>query len=158
MILGICKFCGIEQKSDIGFTGEKNHLDNCKSLMREIKLRAWDGKQMLFPNLVGRGSGHYLLIDGEGWSIQFDGGKNGVLMQNTGLTDKNGKEIYEGDLLKVPGFENPMLVRYREELGGFVGYNLVDAKYIEKNYWIAMGATYNYEIIGSIYENPELLK
>jgi uncharacterized phage protein (TIGR01671 family) len=72
--------------------------------MREIKFRAWDkdSKRMRYAeDLIGPG----------GWVIQFHGvpleiGIHGVfepenveLMQYTGLEDKNGKEIYEGDIV-----------------------------------------------------------
>lgn len=56
--------------------------------MREIKFRAWDGGKMIFPELYG-----------PDWdSCQTNGYQ---LMQYTGLKDKNGKEIYEGDIVNI---------------------------------------------------------
>jgi hypothetical protein len=61
--------------------------------MREIKLRAWDNQEMLY----------------EWFTIIYDGGfitprtlcrGANAVMQFTGLTDKNGKEIYEGDIIE----------------------------------------------------------
>ena len=86
-----------------------------------------------------------------------------VLMQFTGLTDKNGKEIYEGDILSV---ENPdgykdllCLVEYDSNVGGYEytpksGYGEFETSTIG---W-AMGMEFEFEIIGNIYENPELLE
>ena len=62
--------------------------------MREIKFRAWDNKQNKMRN-----DGFSIYYDG---SIQFADSiesKDFILMQYTGLKDKNGKEIYEGDIL-----------------------------------------------------------
>ena len=74
-----------------------------------------------------------------------------ILMQFIGLKDKNGKEIYEGDLLKV-------------SMGG----EIQDSLFEVENMWdleVGMADKDNYtgmdsefEIIGNIYENPELIK
>lgn len=76
----------------------------------------------------------------------------------TGLYDKNGKEIYEGDILKATNsYEGKELeiigvVEY-ESRGGF--YHLVDGK---KNYSKLLFGFNSLEIIGNIHENAELLK
>lgn len=69
--------------------------------MREIKFRAWDGKRMYYdPN------DFYLRMDGSCFDV-FEGEMDEpicgqpILMQYTGLKDKNGKEIYEGDIVKT---------------------------------------------------------
>lgn len=113
--------------------------------MREIKFRAWDDdqKQMLY------GEDFYSLV------VCFDKGFNYLLnkskfkvMQYTGLYDKNGKEIYEGDIVKVefPGLfygvveYDPPEWRMRRKSGGLWSFD-------ERP-----------EVIGNIYENPELLE
>lgn len=88
--------------------------------------------------------------------------------QFTGLYDKNGKEIYENDILKVKtneGIEyNPLLVVYSEVYGGFclLSKNVLNItpnkphRPINPNWWD--GFKDEIEIIGNIHDNPELLK
>lgn len=105
-----------------------------------------------------------------------------VLMQSTGLFDKNGKEIYEGDILEVRdtsrfGGLYRGAVKYFDNWGVY-GFNLLDAKVLSTNefkkhsvgflmkefgncFTLAEASSkrnYSYEVIGNIYENPELLE
>jgi len=73
-------------------------------------------------------------------------GCNWKLMQFTGLKDKNGKEIYEGDI--VSAFGRTSAVKFHD------GYFDCGIDYIESQ---SLNVD-SYEIIGNIYENPELLK
>lgn len=77
------------------------------------------------------------------------------LMQYTGLKDKNGKEIFEGDILlylrkskRIVSYKNGAFIRY---YGNYNEYLLYDS-FIEDGYLT------DYEVIGNIYENPELLE
>jgi len=90
------------------------------------------------------------------------------LMQFTGLYDKNGKEIYEGDHIRVFGFiTNPRTkdkipynatatVKYGENIACFL--YLVDDSNVWSNFRYTKSDGLDYEVIGNIYENPELLK
>jgi uncharacterized phage protein (TIGR01671 family) len=90
-------------------------------------------------------------------------GSEPILMQCTGLKDKNGKEIYEGDILRlwrskgVKGqlrgeYAYPLPVEYCETWAQFV---VVDkANKVQIGIWQDFEV---YEVIGNIYENPELL-
>jgi len=108
--------------------------------MRQIKFRAWDfeNKQM---RTELRASEIGMLVEG---------GYKG-LMQFTGLLDKNGKEIYEGDIVENNGCN--WQVTWKE---GGVFIEILDAGKNGK-WWISGENEYS-EIIGNIYENPELLK
>lgn len=84
-----------------------------------------------------------------------------VIMQSTGLLDKNGKEIFEGDILKRSREVKPSFVAVIEFSGGMFG----GATIPYRNHWLPMnrldccdsdGGGYD-EIIGNRYENPELL-
>ena len=125
---------------------------------REIKFRAWDkGKKSM--TMLGASGEDILYFEGENiyWTRNHDGDGYIVggfeLMQFTGLKDKNGKEIYEGDL-----------VRYQWGIAekvtsiGKVEY-LVDGFTLEpRRYPIYLKDAFEKEVVGNIYENPELLK
>ena len=77
-----------------------------------------------------------------------------VLMQSTGLTDKNGKEIFEGDVVKMAKnvYSEPTCYEVVRHRGG--AYRL-DSKQYGCELWLRHT---DCEIAGNIYENPELLE
>ena len=78
------------------------------------------------------------------------------LMQSTGLFDRNGKEIFEGDILDYRG--RKALVRWHGSYASFI-YRFVDEPHKQKAEWKPLYLAYmKCEIIGNIYENPELLE
>jgi uncharacterized phage protein (TIGR01671 family) len=125
--------------------------------MREIKFRAWD-------NLKNE-------MMGEVWELRFGDQENVVagdrqsqnftLMQYTGLKDKNGKEIYEGDVMA-----DRTKPKYRHKDKKEVVVWVEQHPYYPHEWHLAdnnksgeYSLTYeNWEIIGNIHQNPDLLK
>ena len=76
------------------------------------------------------------------------------LIQSTGLKDKNGKLIYEGDIVKIFHVSGTTQGKYFFDV---VEWNDLRCRFDTENYGIINDDDV-YEIIGNIYENPELLK
>lgn len=110
--------------------------------MREIKFRAWNSKK---PEMLLLGD----LTDAN-WDIRFIF-KHYKIMQYTGITDKNGFEIYEGDIIKrtspTQGSSKYTVVTWRSG-GTGIGFNLRASDGNQSKSFI---------VIGNIYENPDLL-
>jgi len=113
--------------------------------MREIKFRAWDGEEMWHGDLSSS-----IWTDG---TVQYNLSK---YMQYTGLKDAKGHEIYEGDV--ISDHVGSGCVQYVDYYGAFrVNYfGTTRAKWFYD--YILKGERESIEIIGNIYENPELLE
>ena len=75
-----------------------------------------------------------------------------TLGQYTGLKDKNGTKIFEGDIVNMLNITDyPMQIKWNKKWARFIFYNLVDKT--EMNLF-----TEQCEVIGNIYDNPELIK
>lgn len=89
------------------------------------------------------------------------GFENIKLMQSTGLTDKNGKEIFEGDILKITDEHSWLeVVSFSENKAMFVSKEIKRKTDIPESplYDLFNTDIFKIEIIGNIYENPELLE
>ncbi len=114
--------------------------------MREIKFRAWDSEQyeMSYSDPLDDLERAYSWFrELEDRDVKASG--NIELMQYTGLKDKNGKEIYEGDIIRALPYPLPIQVEFS---GGMFGIN---TKY---GFWsLSSDDIHIIEIIGNIYEN-----
>jgi len=123
---------------------------------RTIKFRAWDGKVMIYGDdgyHFDFNNESYGLVDSTGTRIRTE-----AIMQDTGLRDKNGKKIWDGDILEI------------EQVVSFSRVSDV-TKNTDKNYKTVVYENGNHNvpisnysfpivgitIVGNIYENPELI-
>ena len=128
--------------------------------MRAIKFRAWKSwrkSTMLYSGQFdikwSAEIGRYQAID----RTRFDSQWDMPLMQYTGLKDKNGNEIYEGDILATSQRDVFFEVVYGwNGDGNTYGWNYKSLKR-PKHRIYSMDKPDRLEIIGNIYENPELL-
>lgn len=118
------------------------------------KFRAWDklNNEMSVVEQINFNRGEFESI-GYGISSLREAGKI-ELMQSTGLKDKNGKEIFEGDILK----SNKYITSVFYERGAYcVKFSRTPNTTVTMNV-ISFIEKYKTKIIGNIYENPELLE
>ena len=127
------------------------------------KFRAWDKRFSEFVEdfFVSEDGKIYKKSTDTGYGIAIskETSDKVILMQSTGLKDKNGKDIFEGDILgcKTDDEVINLNIFWDEEHALFMfeskKYNEQEplAELVENN-------TYPFEIIGNIYENPELLE
>ena len=78
------------------------------------------------------------------------------IMQSTGIFDKNNKEIFEGDIVDYKG--RKAIIKWHGSYASFI-YRFVDKMQERVSEWDPLFLAYHhFEIIGNVYENPELLE
>ena len=126
--------------------------------MREIKLRIWDIDERKFIvneiDRLGCGDTKKCMserVDFENNSVEINADERYIFSEYTGLEDKNGKEIYEGDIVTLHNS------RYK------VIFNSEEARFVLKDVFFEIDIPFTnnnnkrIEVIGNIYENSELL-
>jgi uncharacterized phage protein (TIGR01671 family) len=124
--------------------------------MREILFRAWDKTEKKYRKFDGMHDTMVISTDGK---IDYYNLQNGsgydeyILEQFTGLLDKNGKRIFEGDVCKLTyrdcGLVSSRLFNVEYIYGGFSPFNGGGNDDVF-NDWV--------EVVGNIHDNPELLE
>jgi hypothetical protein len=105
---------------------------------REIKFRAWDEELGIMCYCELSSAGNYQNMS----SVP--------LMQYTGLKDKNGKEIYEGDIVSYGLDEHPCVIEFK-----YACFYISSTDNIDHH--LGYYRVYNIEVVGNIYENPDLI-
>jgi uncharacterized phage protein (TIGR01671 family) len=118
--------------------------------MREIKFRVWDGEFMHHFELSDISAGGAVTGSEHGCIDLFNGERKGDIMQYTGLKDKNGVEIYEGDICEDVLNEKWQGKIYFEDACFYFGWESIVEPLSEVNDQL--------EVIGNIYKNPRLVK
>jgi uncharacterized phage protein (TIGR01671 family) len=119
-------------------------------MSREIKFRAWDKKTERFQ------SGFHLTSDGKIIFACLIDNEDYILSQFTGLLDKNWKEIFEGDIVRF--WANP------KDYGGYKGHDYIaSVEWDEFSVGFILSDGHGLrdfeflQVVGNIYQNPELL-
>ena len=124
------------------------------------KFRAWDGakKEMFKDTFAITESGQVVVVEQEFITSPPDYVfvDHLVIMQSTGIKDKNGKEIFEGDIVDYKG--RKAIIKWHGSYASFI-YRFVDEMQERVPEWDPLFLAYHhFEIIGNIYENKDILE
>jgi len=132
--------------------------------MRELKFKIWTGSNMIRPQTIKYF--HESILSG----ITVGQLDSWIYLQFTGKSDKDGKEIYKGDIISIDRYGEKLIGEVKQLDGGqyYIDHNKVSLKYQHQIhcevcdtespiFFLQYFDAYELEVIGNIYQNPELL-
>lgn len=121
--------------------------------------RAYDSGspcRMYSPSEVMVGDSCIWILNEDSWDDEWIVNNDLVLMQSTGLFDKNGKEIFEGDIVDYNG--KKAVVKWHGSYASFV-YMFVDELRSRNQEWDPLYLSYlHFQVVGNKFETPALLE
>ncbi|CAB5226243.1 Conserved hypothetical protein CHP1671 [uncultured Caudovirales phage] len=127
------------------------------NMKRELKFRFWDVRNKKFIDEDPLYSKWAVTLDGEPYNGKYDHRYDEdeyIVQQYTGLKDKNGKEIYEGDILLCT-FHNS--TRNQKGIVEYFASSFI-VNWMDQTDDSLDEVCADFEVIGNIFDNPELLK
>jgi len=127
---------------------------------REIKFRAWlkEERKMVNVETLFIGINRLCFGNSETEDLFFRDFEEVELMQYTGLKDKNGKEVYEGDIVKIIELEGYGEYCDQVKYTGKIEYCVSEFRIQPLNLKLSDESIVEIEVIGNIYENKNLLE
>lgn len=129
---------------------------------REIKFRGKtiNGNEWIYGPTISQGT---IKRKANKWFMEvaenkWKGLQPNTLSQYTGLKDKDGKEIYEGDIVESISGKVGYVIFLQQEMGYVVVWDNCDTRLGHRNRGGGYDCDGSIEIIGNIYDNPKLLK
>jgi len=127
---------------------------------RDLKFRVWS---ISSKKMFERNNNYYLSLDGDLFQndcLDYQNKSSFVIMQYTGLKDRNGVEIYEGDILTMSPYQDE---QYTVQVYWKYSALILDTPFSESHDWTPLGyyvshfGEHTLEVVGNIYEHPHLL-
>jgi uncharacterized phage protein (TIGR01671 family) len=137
-----------------------------ENMTREIKFRVWDKSDEIMEEVgaIDWADGKPITCNtkkNKFYQYQEPSDCTGfVLMQYTGLKDRNGKEVWEGDIVRIKNGPSIKILEVSFASGAFgnIGRVTIEDSVSELGLLPLDRFVHNSEVIGNIYENPEFIK